>query len=309
MRMLGPSSNLIARRLLSPALVLAFFAACSSGLDNGQASRGGPRQNTKKEQSKPRFRNPQMDALYKAAKAAPHEFDPVYAYAKTVTDVCMNSLIDTNCEACAEGTARYKPRSALEPQYWPIIDEALSMLEELGKVLGLAADQSDQLLATKGRLLWLAGRSVEEQPMIFEYAAEHPDAVAVVRRRLELLRESGDAAGLEAQCTLSRAKTKSSSEAARADLLTACVALNPKNREGRSDLLDYAKYLPNLTTSEEAVYRANLVQRCETRATDGEAQCAEGCACGDDDAGSKLTGKCKRACGRCRKEAAQRLRL
>ena len=204
---------------------------------------------------------------------------------------------------------RFKPRSALEPQYWPIIDEALSMLEDLGKVPGLTADQSDRLLATKGRLLWLAGRSVEEQPMIFEYAAEHPEAVSVIRRRLELLRESGDAAGLESQCTLSRAKTRSAPEAARVDLLTACVALNPKNREGRSDLLDYAKYLPNLTTSEEAVYRANLVQRCETRATDGEAQCAEGCACGDGDAGNKLTGKCKRACSRCHKATAQRLRL
>jgi hypothetical protein len=56
------------------------------------------------------------------------------------------------------------------------------------------------------------------------------------------------------------------------------------------------------------LYRKNLVDRCEARAGDEEAGCAEGCACQDKDAG-KLAGKCKRACARCRGETAQRLRL
>ena len=247
--------------------------------------------------------------MYKAAKASPRSFDPVYNYTKAVTDACLASLA-LPCEACGEGAMRYKQRSELEPQYWPIIEEAVTMLDVLGKTAVLTVPERVELLiATKGRLLWLAGRSVEEQPLIDGYAKEHPAAVAVIRRRLELLREGGDAAASEAQCTLSRAKTESAPEAARVDLLTACVALNPRNTYGRSDLLDYPKYLPNLTTAEETLYRKNLVERCEEKAGDEAESCAEGCACGDKDASKHLTGKCKRACARCRSELAQRLHL
>jgi hypothetical protein len=249
-----------------------------------------------------------MDALYKAAKASPRSFGPVYAYAKVVTDVCLASLADPSCQTCGEGALRYKRRSELEPRFWPIIDEALAMLDGLGKVLGLTDEEVDTLTATKGRLLWLAGRSAEEQPMIDEYASARPDAVAVIRRRLEILRESGDTVSLEAQCVRSRAKTESSPAAARADLLSACVALHPRNLQGRSDLMEYAKYLPNLTNAEETIYRKYLVQRCEARTSDEEAQCAEGCGCDDAEAG-KLSGKCKRACATCRSEKAQRLRI
>ena len=242
--------------------------------------------------------------MYKAAKASPRSFDPVYAYAKAVTDACLASLAFP-CDACGEGALRYKQRSELEPQYWPIIEEALSMLDVLGKTAVMTApERVDQLIATKGRLLWLVGRSVEEQPMIDEYAKEHPGAVAVIRRRLELLREANDTRGSESQCNLSRAKTESSPDEARMDLLTACVALHPRNTNGRSDVLDYPKYLPNLTTAEEALYRKSLVDRCEARADDEEASCAEGCACDE-----KPSGKCKKACARCRSEKAQRLRL
>jgi hypothetical protein len=287
-----------------PALVLVLGAGCSSGLDNRQRAA-----RPKRGQSKPRFKSPEMDAMYKAAKAAPRSFDPVYAYAKAVTDACLASLAFP-CDACGEGAMRYKQRSELEPQYWPIIEEALAMLDTLEKTAALTVPERVELLiATKGRLLWLVGRSVEEQPMIDEYAKAHPDAVAVIRRRLELLREAGDATSLEAQCTLSRAKTESASEEARVDLLTACVALNPRNTYGRSDVLDYPKYLPNLTTAEETLYRKSLVERCEAKAADEEASCAEGCACDEKEAGAKPTGKCKKACARCHSEKAQRLRL
>jgi hypothetical protein len=303
MPMLRTTANLKKRRLACPALLLVLCVGCSSGLDNRPNSAA----RTKRGPTKARFRSPEMDAMYKAAKASPRSFDPVYTYTKAVADACLASLADTNCQACGEGAMRYKRRSELEPQYWPIIEEAISMLDALEKTLVLTAEQQvDLVIATKGRLLWLAGRSVEEQPMIDDYAKAHPDAVAVIRRRLELLREAGDAASYEAQCTLSRAKTESAPEAARVDLLTACVALNPRNTYGRSDLLDYWKYLPHLTTAEEVIYRKNLVQRCEEKAGDGEGPCAEGCACEDS---GKLTRKCKRACSRCRSETAQRLRL
>jgi hypothetical protein len=121
-----------------------------------------------------------------------------------------------------------------------------------------------------------------------------------------LLREGGATASFESQCTLSRAKSESAPDAARVDILTACVALHPRNAYGRSDLLEYAKYLPNLTTAEETLYRKNLVERCEAKANDEAASCAEGCACEDS---GKLTGKCKKACARCRSEMSQRLRL
>jgi hypothetical protein len=301
------AATLKLRRLVCPTLVLVLYVGCASSVDNRPASR--TRLATKAGQSKAKFRNPEMDALYKAAKASPRSFDPVYAYAKTVSDACLGSLVDTRCQTCGEGAPRYKPRSELEPQYWPIIEEALSMLDTLGKVVGLSPEEVDKLLAAKGRLLWLAGRSVEEQPMIDDYAQAHPDAVAVIRRRLELLRESGDAVSMEAQCARSRAKTESSPDAARVDLLTACVALHPRNTQGRSDLLDYPKYLPNLTTAEENLYRQNLVERCEARAGDERAQCAEGCACDDKDSDEKPTAKCKKACARCESEMAQRARL
>lgn len=301
--MLNSAANLKMHGLARPTLALVLCVACSSGLE----SRKKPQ--TQRAQSKANPHTSGLQALHQAAKASPRSFGPVYAYAKAVTDVCLLSLADTRCRECGEGALRYKRRSELEPRYWPVIDEALSMLDTLGTVLGLTAEEVDALTATKGRLLWLAGRSVEEQPLIYEYANEHPDAVAVVRRRLELLRESGDAVSLAAQCVRSRAKTQSAPAAARLDLLTACVALHPQNIHGRSDLFDYAKFLPNLTTTEEMLYRKHLVDHCEAKTAEEEAQCAEGCACDDKDAGKRMSRKCRRACATCRNEKAQRLRI
>jgi hypothetical protein len=288
-------------------MVLA--VGCSSGLDNRQGSDMGSEQEAKLGQSKMKFRTPEMAEKYKTARASPRSFDPVYAYAKAVTDVCLASLIDTRCEGCAEGAVKYRQRSELEIQDWPIIEDALSMLDALGNVPGLAAVQMDPLVATKGRLLWLAGRSSEEQTLIDDYARAHPEAVAVIRRRLELLRETGDAAAAESQCARSRARTESAPEATRLELLTACVALHPGNPDGRSDLMGYAEYLPNLSPAEDALYRMDLAQRCADKVGDEEARCAQACACVDKESGKQPAVKCKRACGGCHNETAQRLRL
>ena len=307
--MLRVALNLKERPLACATLALVFAIGCASGLDNRQGSAVGIDQEAKLGQSKVKFRNPEMAAKYAAAKASPRSFDPVYAYAKAVTDACLASLVYPSCEGCGEGAVKYKHRSELEIQYWPIVEDALSMLEALANVPGLAAEQMDPLVANKGRLLWLAGRSMEEQTLIDDYARAHPFAVAVFRRRLELLREAGDAAAAESQCARSRAKMESAPEAARLDLLTACVALHPDNSDGRSDVMGYAEYLPNLSTAEDALYRMNLVQRCVERVGDEETQCAQACACVDKDSGKQPTAKCKRACGGCRKETAQRLLL
>jgi hypothetical protein len=280
---------------------------CSSALENRKGSDDRTDPDEKHLGGQIRFRNPEMAAMYSAAKANPKSFDPVYVYARAVADACLASLVDKRCESCAEGAVRYKRRSELEPQYWPIIEDALSMLETLGGVPGLPADQMGLLVATKGRLLWLAGRSVEEQTLIDEYAHAHPAAAAVVRRRLELLREAGDGDAIESQCARSRARSASAPEAVRVDLLTACVAFHPNNPDGRSDMLDYATYLPNLSPAEDALYRANLAQRCVEKVGDEETRCAEACACEGKNPGKTPTAKCKRSCGGCRNETAQKL--
>lgn len=306
--MLGFATRLN-RRPLACATFVVLATGCSSGLDNRQRSDVGTEPEPKLGLTETRFRNPEMVAKYNAAKASRRSFDPVYAYAKAVTDGGLALLVDASCESCVPGEVRYKRRSELPVHYWPIVEDALSMLEALGDVKGLTAEQIDSLVVTKGRLLWLAGRSMEEQTSIDEYAHAHPRSVAVVRRRLELLREAGDVEASESQCTRSRAKLESAPEAVRLDLLTACVALHPDNADGRSDLMDYAEYLPNLSTAEDALYRLNLAQRCVERVGDVEAGCAQACACLDQDAGKHAAATCKRACGGCRNEMSSRLRL
>ncbi|MBN2573692.1 MAG: hypothetical protein JXP73_03940 [Deltaproteobacteria bacterium] len=290
-----------------PPLVLVLGVACSPALDNRQR----PRADDEVElgESNITFRNPDLAARYKAAKAAPNNFEAVFAYVKPVADTCMASLVDERCEGCGEGAVRYKRRSELDPHLWPIIEDARSMLEDIENVPGLGLEQMDQLVATKGRLLWLAGRSMEEQTLIYDYARTHPAALAVVRRRLELLRESRDDSALESQCARSRAKMKSASEAARLELLTGCVAFHPDNTHGRSDLLEFANYLPNLAKEEEQLYRSYLVRRCEEKVNEESASCARDCACDDKPGDKKQSAKCKRTCRNCQNETAQRMRM
>jgi hypothetical protein len=308
-KMFSPTSNPQKRSLAGRALVLVLSIGCSSGLDNRPRSDVGTEPESKLGQGKISFRNPEMAAIFQAAKASPRSFDPVYAYAKAVTDACLASLAYGACASCGEGVVKYKPRSELDIQYWPIVEDALAMLDALGNVRGLGEEQMNPLVTTKGRLLWLAGRSMEEQALIDEYAHAHPSAVAVVRRRLELLREAGASEAAESQCTRSRGKMETAPEAARLDLLTACVALHPDNTEGRSDLMDYAEYLPNLSPAEDVLYRASLGQRCVERVGDETEQCAPACACIDKDPGKHPTTDCKRACRGCHNDVSQRLRL
>jgi len=292
------------RRLAWPTIVLALGVGCSSAT----ANRPRPKADDEVEpgDNKITFRNPELAARYKAAKASPQSFEPVFAYVKPVADTCLASLVDKSCEECAEGAIKYRRRSELDAQLWPILEDALSMLEALGNLPGLPAEQMEQLVATKGRLLWLAGRSMEEQSLIDGYALAHPTAGPVIRRRLELLREAGDATAIVAQCARSRAKMGGAPEATRVDLLTACVAFHPDNAHGRSDLTDYAQYLPDLSEAEDDLYRTSLVRRCVEKVGDESVRCAKACACEDKDGGKPPTAKCKRSCQGCRSETAQK---
>jgi hypothetical protein len=291
------------------SLVLVLGLGCSSTLENRPVTDDGVDPALKLAQTKIRFRNPEMAARYQAAKSSPLKFEPVYDYAKAVAEASLASLIDKECDSCGEGAVRYKRRSELEPQYWPIIEDALSMLDVLAAEPGLTPEEMERVVATKGRLLWLAGRSMEEQTLIADYAHGHPGAVAVVRRRLELLRENGDDGAIESQCRRSRSKTAAASEAVRVGVLTACVAFHPENTEGRSDLVNFDSYLPNLSPAEDALYRGHLVRRCIEHVGDEGTRCGQACACEDQDPGKSPAAKCKRACGGCRSEIADKLRL
>jgi hypothetical protein len=293
------------RRWLARAtLGLVLGGACAPAVQNRQqASSDG---DIEPGQNAITFRNPELAERYKKAKADPKNFEVVFAYVKPVTDSCMASLADKPCEGCGEGAVRYRHRSELAPNLWPIIEDALSMLETLGAASGLTAEQSDRLVATKGRLLWLAGRSNEELTLLENYALSHPTAAPVIRRRLDLLREADDYGSMESQCARSRAKMGKAPVAVRIDILTACVALHPENTQGRSDLLDYAKYLPNLTDAEDDLYRTYLVQRCVEKVGTDETRCAESCACEKKDSGKQPDAKCKRTCSSCRSETAQK---
>jgi hypothetical protein len=129
--------------------------------------------------------------------------------------------------------------------------------------------------------------------------------MAIVKRRLEILRDAHDAYFFDSQCTRSRSRMRSAAEAERLDLLTSCVSLHPNNGEARSDPESYATFLPNLSPDEAALYRTHLVQRCTERVGDDGERCAEACACETKDAGKSPSVKCKRACGGCRNETAQ----
>jgi len=149
---------------------------------------------------------------------------------------------------------------------------------------------------------------MEEQSLIDEYARAHPEAVDVVRRRLELYRESSDSSGSEALCARSRKRLTSAPEEARFQILSTCVELHPDNTDGGTESLDFAKFLPNLTSEEDTLYRARFVQRCVEKLGDPEARCADACGCMDKHSGKRPSAKCRRACRGCRRELAQEIR-
>jgi hypothetical protein len=284
--------------------VLALVAGCSSSLDNGPRRQdeapvpGGG-------EAKLRFPSQEIAAKYKAAKASPQNVELVLDYGRSVVLFCLASLLDTSCTSCEGDLPVYRARSELNTAYWPIIEDALPMLEPFMEGHKLEAGQLDLLVEVKGRLLWLAGRSSEEQTIIDSYAIAHPNSLAIVKRRLEILRDAHDAYFFDSQCTRSRSRMRSAAEAERLELLTSCVALHPNNGEARSDAEAYATFLPNLSPDEAALYRTHLVQRCTERVGDDGERCAETCACESEDAGKSPSAKCKRACGGCRNETAQ----
>lgn len=298
------------RRPIWPALVLVFCTGCSSALDNGKRVRAGDDGSRPGDgQGQLRFPDEDMAAKYKAAKASPQSFEPVIEYARAVALFCLASLVDTSCTSCDSTMPTYRPRSELSTNYWPIIEDVLPMLDPFMNGKGLDADRIEGLVEVKGRLLWLAGRSLEEQTLVDGYALAHPAAVTIVKRRLELLREAGDVPLSESQCLRSRARTKTAAESIRLDLLTSCVALHPHNSEGKSQVLDYATYLPNLSPDEDGLYRNYLAERCAEKAGDEAARCAESCACEEKDASKRQSATCRSECGACRKVAASHLEL
>ena len=130
-------------------------------------------------EGKLRLPNQQVTAKYKAAQAAPQSFAPVYAYARIVADFCLGTLEDKRCDSCESDLPRYRRRSELNPHIWPLIEDALTSLDGITNLPEGGSPEMDELTALRGRLLWLAGRSTEEQSLIDGYAFTHPDAVAV----------------------------------------------------------------------------------------------------------------------------------
>jgi len=181
------------------------------------------------------------------------------------------------------------------------------MLEVFKNGQDLPPAQFEQFVGVKGRLLGLAGHAAQERTLVESYVGAHPDAVPVVRRRLEILREARDVNESELQCRRSRVSMKSASDAARLELLMDCVALHPDNAEGKSDLPEYSKYLPDTSKGEQRLYRRYLVQRCVEKVGSKQERCAQACDCkGKPDRQQRA--ECKRGCRTCRVETAQKIR-
>ena len=294
-----------------PTLVLALGAGCSWALDNRQRSvpDAAPEPEAKPANTELKFPNENLAAKHEAAKASPQSIEPVLAYAQGVADFCLTTLVDESCGAnCPKEVVKYKPASELDVKNWVLTQDALKMLDAFKDGQGLPPAQFELFVGVKGRLLGLAGHAAEEQALIENYAQAHPDAVTVVRRRLELLRQGGDVKVAEAQCARSRARMKSAPDSARLELLTSCVALHPYNADGKTDPPDYTRYLPNPTKAEQRLYRRHLVQRCVENVGSKETRCKEACACADPSADKQQKAKCKASCRDCRMEMAQRIR-
>jgi hypothetical protein len=290
------------RRLARPALLLIIAAGCSSALDNQPAPPdAGP--------EKPvdtRLKLPNQDLTDKraAAQASSEKFEPVFAYAKGVVDYCTAALAEKDAATKGKPKAMAEP----DPNTWLLIEDARGSVDKLMESKGLASAQIQQLVVAKGHLLFLAGRGADEEAMVAEYALGHPDALVVVKRRLELLREASDAKDAEVQCAHSRVKLKSAPDAVRLDLLTACVALHPDNAEGKSDPPDYTQFLPSPSKAEQRLYRKHLIARCIENVGDRQARCKDACGCSAKGFAKDKRAECKKNCVNCRVETAQKIR-
>jgi hypothetical protein len=294
-----------------PTLVVVLGAGCSSALDNRQRSApdAGAAQAQKPGAGEPAYPTPDLAAKHEAAKAAPESFEPVMAYAEAVADFCLASLVDDSCAPdCPKGQVKYKPMSDLAPKNWVLAQDGLATLKPLKDGQGLPPAQFEKFIAVKGRLLGLAGHAAQEKTLIEGYAVAHPDAISVVKRRLEMLREAGNVEESEAQCARSRVSMKKAAKPARTELLTTCVALHPDNKDGETYLPDYAKYLPAPSRAEQRLYRRHLVSRCIENVGSKETRCAEACDCKGKAADKRQRAECKKKCRGCRVETAQQIR-
>jgi hypothetical protein len=284
-------------------LLLALVAGCSSALDNQPpaADAGPPR---KLSDGKLKLPTPELSSKHDAAKAEPESLAPVLAYAKAVTDHCLTLLSDAKAGAAEKDKAKHLAEP--DPDTWLLIEDAMTRLDGLMKVKSLDAAQVGQVVVAKGRLLWIEGRGADEEALIAEHALAHPELIAVVRRRLELLREAGDVKDAEIQCARSRVRLRGAADAVRLELLTTCVALHPDNADGKSNPPDYTKFLPAASKAEQKLYRKHLVQRCVEDLGTRESRCGEACGCKARPKSERAA--CKQACTNCRVETAQKIR-
>lgn len=298
-----------ARRALAWPALLITIAACSSALDNQPrpVADAAPEEKPIDNQAKPP--TDELIAKHEAAKASPESFAPVFAYAKGLTDFYLAQLADTSCAPdCDKGTVKYKRKAEADPASWFLFEDAKNRVDVVMKVQGLPDAQMEQLVAVRGRLLWLVGRPEDEVNSLGEYASAHPRAVVVVKRRLELLREAGDVKESEAQCVRSRVALKGGPESAHLELLTSCVANHPDNTQGKGYTLDYVKYLPAATKAEQRLYRKYLVRTCTETVGPRESRCAQFCACTDKGLDKAKKAECKQMCVYCRVDTAQKMR-
>ena len=297
--------------IAAAALLTVAGAACSMpfGPRSGAATGGAPTPAVQPPKQDLKFPNHDLAAMYDAAKASPQDFDAVHSYAKALAAYCQGALVDANCGPyCAGGRVRYKPASALDPDLVTLVENALPKLDALMSTPAISWAQMGQWVAVKGRLLGLHGRAAEEKTLIDDYALQHPEALPVVRRRLELLREAQDTKESEAQCTRSRQSARSSTEDTRLELLAACVSLHPENQGGKEDTPDFTKYLPKLAGDEQRLYRKYMARRCEQDAGSHAAHCSRICACDDQPWDKKYTAHCKEVCKGCREQATAKLK-
>jgi hypothetical protein len=279
-------------------------------LDNRQRSvpDAAPEPEAKPANTELKFPNENLAAKHKAAKESPQSFDAVFTYARAVTEYYLVSLADTKCAGCADGAVKRKPPSELDTQSWSLIEEAVQMLDALLKAQDLAVAQTEQLVIQKGRLQWLAGSAADEEASLDGYLQDHPESLAVLKRRLKLLREAGNATAAVAVCARSRASMKAAPDAPHLDLLTTCVSLHPDNKDGSTNPPEYAQYLPDLSKPEERLYRKHLVQRCSESLGDPKAACKKACACEGTPGDRQQTKACKRTCRECQKEQKEKVR-
>jgi hypothetical protein len=289
------------RWLARPILALIVAAGCSPAMPKRQARVSQAEIQKKAKAGDIEYPNADLAEKHKAAKASPESYAAVYPYARSVTEFCLASLYETDCETCKDGAVKRKPPSELDPKTWVLVENAKQMLDTLLKQ-DLPAEQAEEVVITKGRLQWLAGSAADEEASLDGYLQEHPDSLAVLKRRLRLLREAGNATAAQAACAHSREGMKSAPEAARLDLLTTCVALHPDNRDGMPDSPEYTTYLPDLSKAEARLYLKYLVHRCIENLGDPKAKCEKDCDCKSESADKAQKRACKRACRNCQKE-------